>query len=84
MSTTVTVVTPSPAPAGSSSTLSNILNILNLILPILAQIPGLGLPIQIEQALQKIFSEAYAAYNAQTGKPLDLTLIPLETKLPPQ
>jgi hypothetical protein len=79
-----TVPTSSPAPAGGTSTLSNILNILNTILPILASIPGLGLPIQIEQAFQKIFSNALAAYEAQTGKPLDLTLIPQEAQLPPQ
>jgi hypothetical protein len=82
MSTVNVNITPSPAPSGGNSTLNNILSILNLILPILAQIPVLGLPIQIEQALQKIFSEAYTAYNAQSGKPLDLTLIPQETQLP--
>jgi hypothetical protein len=71
---------PSPAPAGSK--LQNILTIINLVLGALSAIPQLGVPIAIEQAFQKILTNALAAYNAETGLPIDLNKIPLEDQLP--
>lgn len=71
---------PSPSPAGSR--LSNILAIINLVLGALSAIPALGLPIAIEQAFQKILTNALAAYQAETGLPIDLTKIPQETLVP--
>jgi len=41
-------------------------------------IPALAVPIAIEQGFQKILTNALAVYQAETGKPFDLTQIPLE------
>lgn len=70
------VVTPQP------SKLQNILGIINLALGALSGIPALGLPIAIEQAFQKILTNALAAYQAETGAPIDLGKIPQETLVP--
>ncbi len=75
-----TTPTPSPNPPGSK--LSAILNIINIVLGALSTIPGLGAPIAVEQALQKILSNALAAYQAETGQPIDLSKIPQEALLP--
>jgi hypothetical protein len=72
------VSTP-PTPVTLSSKLSNILEIINFALQALALIPGLGGPIALEQAIQRILMNALAAYQAETGKPFDITNIPLET-----
>jgi hypothetical protein len=48
----------------------------------LTAIPGLGVPIAIEQAFQKILTNALAAYQAETGQPLDLSKIPQESLVP--
>lgn len=81
MSTQVTTITSTPAPSPNppGSTLSSILAIINLVLGALSTIPQLGLPIAIEQAFQKILTNALAAYQAETGQPIDLTKIPQET-----
>lgn len=73
---------PGPAPTGSGSKLSNILAIINLVLQALSVIPGLGLPIKIEQAFQAILTNALAAYQAETGQPIDLKKIPQEALVP--
>jgi hypothetical protein len=70
-----TTPTPSPAP---QSKLQNILGIINLALQGLQAIPVLTLPIAIEQTFQGILTNALAAYQQETGKPIDLTQIPLE------
>jgi hypothetical protein len=72
---------PSPNPPGSK--LQNILSIINIVLGALSAIPGLGVPIQIEQAFQGILTKALAAYQAESGQPIDLTQIPPEAQLPP-
>lgn len=71
---------PSPSPAGSR--LSSILAIINLVLGALSAIPALGLPIAIEQAFQKILTNALAAYQAETGQPIDLSKLPIEDLVP--
>jgi hypothetical protein len=70
---------PSPAPP---SKLQNILAIINLVLGALSAIPGFGMPIAIEQAFQKILTNALQAYQQETGMPIDLSKIPLEEQLP--
>ena len=62
-----------------TSKLSNILEIINFALQALALIPALAGPIALEQAIQRILMNALAAYQAETGKPFDITNIPIET-----
>ena len=75
MSTPPNVVVQSP------SKVQTILSIINAALAGLTFIPGLAIPIQIEQAFQSILTNALATYKAETGQPLDLTKIPLESKV---
>jgi hypothetical protein len=70
-----TIPTPSPAPP---TKLQNILSIINLALQALSTIPILGVPIAVEQAFQKILTNALAAYQQETGQPIDLSKIPQE------
>jgi len=70
---------PVPLPVSAPSKLQTILNIINFALQGLALVPGLGAPIALEQALQRILMNALSAYQAETGKPFDITQIPLET-----
>ena len=58
--------------------LQNIVAIINFALQALALIPGAAGPIALEQAIQRILMSALAAYNAEAGKPFDITQIPLE------
>lgn len=74
-----TLPTPSPAPP---SKLQNILAIINLVLGALSAVPVLGVPIAIEQAFQKILTNALQAYQQEAGLPIDLSKIPLEEQLP--
>jgi hypothetical protein len=53
--------------------------IINFSLQALSLIPGFAAPIALEQAIQRILMGALAAYQAETGKPFDITKIPLET-----
>jgi hypothetical protein len=71
-----TIPIPSPAPP---SKLQNILSIINAVLQGLQLVPVLNLPIAIEQVFQGILTKALAAYQQETGQPIDLTKIPLET-----
>jgi hypothetical protein len=79
MSTTPPVPSPSPAPP---SKLQNILSIINLALQGLSAVPQLALPIAIEQAFQAILTKALAAYQQETGQPIDLNKIPQEDLVP--
>lgn len=74
-----TLPTPSPAPP---SKLQNILSIINIALGALSVIPGFGAPIALEQAFQKILTNALAAYQQEAGQPIDLTKIPQEALVP--
>jgi hypothetical protein len=74
-----TTPTPSPAPP---TKLQNILSIINLALQGLSAIPVLNLPIAIEQTFQTILTNALSAYQQESGAPIDLTKIPLETPVP--
>ena len=69
----------STPPIVMTSKLSNILEIINFALQALALIPSLAGPIALEQAIQRILMNALAAYQAETGRPFDITNIPLET-----
>lgn len=77
MSTTPPIV-PAPAP----SKVQTILSIINAALSGLTLVPGLAVPIGIEQAFQSILTNALAAYKAETGLPLDLNKIPQEALVP--
>ena len=70
---TVPVAIPGP------SKLQTILNIINFALQGLALVPGLGAPIALEQALQRILMNALAAFQQESGKPFSIAEIPLET-----
>ena len=72
--------TPNPTPTVNKA--QTILAIINAALQGLSLVPGLQLPIAIEQKFQGILTNALAAYQAETGQPIDLTKIPLETKVP--
>jgi hypothetical protein len=80
-----TAPTPTPSPAPPTK-LQNILSIINATLTGLTLIPGLGTAvtagITIEQVLQGILTNALAAYQQETGKPIDLTAIPTEALVP--
>jgi hypothetical protein len=81
---TTTPVIPSPAPAQSK--LQNILGIINIALQGLT-IAGSFTPVgaaitagvKLEQIFQTILTNALQAYQQETGQPIDLTKIPLET-----
>jgi hypothetical protein len=75
--------TPSVTPAPSKT--QTILSIINIALQGLTLVPGLGTEVQaaiaIEQMFQGLLTKALAAYQAETGQPLDLTKIPQEAKV---
>lgn len=73
------IVVSTPAPP---SKLQSILAIINIALQGLSVISVLSGPIKIEQFFQGILTNALAAYQAETGAPLDLTKIPQETPVP--
>jgi hypothetical protein len=66
--------------------LQNILTIINEVLSGLTLIPGIGQSVAagvaLEQTLQGILTAALAAYQQETGKPIDLTAIPQEALVP--
>jgi len=66
-------------PVTPPSKLDNILAIINLALQGLAAIvPGAAGAVAIEQALQRILTQGLSLYRQESGKPFDITLIPLE------
>jgi hypothetical protein len=79
-----TPIVPSPAPAGSK--LQNILSIINMALQGLT-IAGRFTPIgaaitagvKLEQIFQAMLQNALQVYQQETGQPIDLTKIPLES-----
>jgi hypothetical protein len=83
MSTALPVPKPSPAPP---TKLQNILSIINAVLTGLTLVPGIGTGVaagvSLEQVLQGILTNALAAYQQETGKPIDLTAIPQEALVP--
>ena len=56
-----------------------ILTIIQAALSGLAVVPGAQLPAAAAQAFLSILTNGMAAYQAETGQPLDITKIPLET-----
>ena len=69
--------TPPVVPTVSKTTL--ILAIINAALTGLAAIPGAQLGSALGLTFISILQNGMIAYQQETGKPLDLTLIPLET-----
>jgi hypothetical protein len=64
------------------SKVQTILLIIQTALSALSAIPGVGTDAAIVAALVKIFQNATALYQAETGQPFDATKIPIETKVP--
>ena len=78
--------TPIPSPAPPGSKLQNILGIINLALQgltIAASFTPVGAAInagvKLEQIFQTMLTNALQVYQQETGQPIDLTKIPLET-----
>ena len=59
-------------------TVSNILQILQLVLAALAALPVVGADAQLVAALIGIYQKAAAAYELAAGQPFDVTKIPIE------
>lgn len=66
----------------ATSKVQTILQIIQAATTGIALIPGGQVPAGIATVLTTILSNALAAYQAETGAPLDLTKIPLETPVP--
>lgn len=77
MSTPTTPVLPD-----QKSTLDNLLLIMSVALKAFQAIPLVGPFASIAGAFLNIFIAAKTAHEQITGQPLDLSLIPLEDKLP--
>jgi hypothetical protein len=80
--------TPTPAPATPVSvslvggTLNDILLILGSALSVLSAIPVTAPAAAISSVVLQIITAAVTRIESQTGKPIDLTQIPVETPLP--
>jgi len=70
-----------PVIAGPSK-LQTILAIINAALQGLTLVPGIGNAASLGLLFEGILKNALAAYQAEAGKPIDLTQIPLETPVP--
>ena len=87
MSTVEPRITPNPSPSPAPpSKVQNILGIISSALQGLTLIgsltpagPAIAAAVAIEQVIQGILSKALLAYQAETGQPIDLSKIPLET-----
>jgi hypothetical protein len=64
------------------SKIQTILLIIQTALAALANIPVVGPEAQLAAAFLKIYQNAAALYQSETGKPFDPLNIPLETKVP--
>ena len=63
----------------STSKLQTILAIINAALQGLTLVPGIGAGAALGLVFENILKNALAAYQAESGQPIDLTKIPLET-----
>lgn len=80
MTTQPIPVTNAPLPAAASSKLQNIENIILAALAGLQLVPGTtGATASLLGVFAGILVNAQAAYAAESGQPIDLTKIPLET-----
>ena len=76
MSTTTTITaTTTPAP-------SKLQTILSIIQAALSGLSVAGLPTALEAVFVDILQSALAAYQAESGQPLNVLNIPIETPLP--
>jgi hypothetical protein len=80
-------IVPSPPPAASK--LQSILNIINIALQGITSagsftpIGGaIAAGVKLEQLFQGMLANALAVYQAETGQPIDLSKIPIETPVP--
>ena len=74
--------TPTPSPAPPTSKVGNILMIIDMGLKGLAMVPGVGAIPGLADIFLHIIQGGMAAYQAETGMPLDLTKIPQEDLVP--
>jgi hypothetical protein len=82
MSTTPAPVTPPVAVSLTGGTLNDILLILSSALSVLSAIPVTAAGAGIATVVMGIITAAVTRIESQTGKPIDLTQIPIETPLP--
>lgn len=76
---------PAPAPVTVSlqgGALSDVLAILSAALSVLAAIPATAAGAALAEVLISVITAAVQRIESQTGKPIDLTQIPVETPLP--
>lgn len=69
----------SPTPAPTPSKVATILAIIDAALKGLSAVPIVGGPAALADIFVSIVQNGMAAYQAETGQPLDLSKIPLET-----
>ena len=81
MSTTPTPVTPVTASL-AGGTVSEIMLILQEALNVLSVIPATAAGAALANVIFQIITAAVARIQQQTGKPIDLSTIPIEAPLP--
>ena len=64
------------------SKIQTILLVIQTALSALSNLPVVGPEAALAAAFLKIYQNAAALYQAETGQPFDVTKIPLETKVP--
>jgi hypothetical protein len=74
--------TPVVPASTSGSKTGLILEIIQLALVGLQAVPGVAVGAELGGVFLGIFQKAVAAYQAETGKPFDVTLIPIESQVP--
>ena len=76
------IIPVGPGTPATPSKLSLILAIIQAALAGLSAVPIIGPESALAGVLLKILMNGLAAYQAETGQPLDLSKIPLETPVP--
>jgi hypothetical protein len=61
-----------------ASSVTNILEDIQLALTMLEMLPGVGADAALVSALVALLQKSLIAYKAAAGKPFDVTLIPIE------
>lgn len=82
MSTTVNVTTNSAATPPAPTKLQSILAIIQLALSGLSSLPVVGGAASLANVFVGLLTHGLNLYQQETGAPLDLTKIPVETLVP--
>jgi hypothetical protein len=84
----MSTATPAPSPTYpvqvsiQGGTLNEVMTILQEGLSVLAAVPATAVPASLANVILSIVTAAVQRIESQTGKPIDLTQIPVETPLP--